>query len=258
MHTILWGDNMAFDIKLETFEGPLDLLLHLIKSAKVDIYDIPIAEITDQYIAYIDDAHEINLDNASEFLIMAATLLEIKSRMLLPKQKQENEDEEEDPRKELVEKLVEYKKYKEFAKQLKSIEENNVIYFKEPELIDDIKTNEFDFKNVTVEGLMFAFKKVLSSYKNKFNKNSEIPKNINYDEYKIEDKINYITDILENEKNIKFSSFFENCESKMELIVTFLAVLELVKLKYIAAYQKDNFDEIIIEKQEKDASWKIS
>lgn len=249
---------MAFDIKLETFEGPLDLLLHLIKSAKVDIYDIPIAEITDQYIKYIDDMNDINLDNASEFLIMAATLLEIKSRMLLPKQKQENDEEEEDPRKELVYKLVEYKKYKEFAKQLKSIEEDNIIYFKQPEPVSGVNKGEADFKNVTVEGLMFAFKNVLNSYKNKFNKNSRIPENINYDEYKIEDKIKYITDIVEDKKSVKFSYFFESCQNKMELIVTFLAMLELIKLKYIAAYQKNNFDDILIEKQENDATWKIS
>jgi segregation and condensation protein A len=129
---------MTISIKLDVFEGPLDLLLHLIRKAEVDIYDIPIAEITDQYISYLKAMEELDLDIASEFLVMAATLIEIKSRMLLPK-KASTDDElsaDEDPRVELVEKLVEYKKYKEFAGVLKEIESSNAIFFKSPEILD--------------------------------------------------------------------------------------------------------------------------
>lgn len=249
---------MAISIKLDIFEGPLDLLLHLIKKAEVDIYDIPVSEIAEQYIVYLKNMEELDLEIASEFLVMASTLLEIKSKMLLPRKKSEDEAAaDEDPRKELVEKLVEYKKYKEFAGWLRDIERDNVIYFKPPEIVDDIEENsEVFFKNITLENLMVAFKRVVSSYENRFNKRAEIPQDIDYDKYRIEDKMEFIEGLLVKKKAIYFSDLFECAESKMEIVVIFLALLELVKLKRIAAVQYENFGDIMIEGQEE--QWKIS
>lgn len=244
---------MGINVKIDIFEGPLDLLLHLIKNAEVDIYDIPIADITDQYITYLKTMKELDLEVASEFLVMAATLVEIKSKMLLPRKK--NMDEEtaadEDPRKELVEKLIEYKKYKEFASVLKEINENTTLFFKSPEIIDDIENQEVFFKNITVENLMVAFKKVVDSYENRYNRKSD---DINYslklDEYKIEDKIEKIKQMVLKEGKVSFSCFFINARSRMEIVVTFLAMLELIKIKLIKAIQYRNYDDITIEGQE--------
>lgn len=248
---------MAINIKIEVFEGPLDLLLHLIKKAEVDIYDIPISDITEQYISYLKAMEELNLEIASEFLVMAATLLEIKSKMLLPKKKvNDNEEQEEDPRKEIVEKLIEYKKYKEFAEQLKMIEEQSSIYFKEPEIIDDIDSKEVFFKNITLENLMVAFKKVMESYERRINQKPLIDKNIDYDEFRIEEKMQYILGLIKIYHRIRFARFFEEASCKLELIVTFLAMLELIKLKKIKVYQVQNFEDIYLEGQEE--SWEIS
>lgn len=248
---------MGLEIKIDIFEGPLDLLLHLIKKAEVDIYDIPISEITNQYIEYLKAMEELDLEIASEFLVMAATLLEIKSKMLLPRKKSEDETAvDEDPRKELVEKLVEYKKYKEFAETLKSIENNNTIFFKPPDIIDDIDNDEIFFKNITLDNLMSAFKKVVTSYENKFNNRSDIPKIIDHDKYKIEEKMEEIKELIRKKGRITFEVFFEKAECKLELIVIFLAMLELIKEKIIRIYQLENFGEIILEGQEE--LWRIS
>lgn len=249
---------MTISIKLDMFEGPLDLLLHLIKSSEVDIYNIPIAEITDQYIFYLKAMEELDLEIASEFLVMASTLLEIKSKMLLPKTSITGDEESADidPRQELVQKLVEYKKYKEFAGMLREMEAKNVIYFKSPEIIDDIENKDIYFKNITVEKLMIAFKRVVDAYENKFNKRSEIPEDIDYDEFRIEDKMEDIKSFVRKYKKVSFELFFKNAKSKLEIIVIFLAMLELIKLRYIKAVQYRNFEDITIEGQ--DALWKIS
>ena len=243
---------MSLKIKLDIFEGPLDLLLHLIKKTEVDIYDIPISEITDQYIAYLKTMEELDLEVASEFLVMAATLLEIKSKMLLPRTRllEDETSADEDPREELIRKLVEYKKYKEFAEELKGIENNNVIFFKPPEIIDDIENEEVFFKNITLENLMVAFKKIMSSYENRYNDRAEIPENIDFDEFRIEDKMQSILKGVSNGRSLSFVSFFENATSKMEIIVTFLAMLELMKLRKILVVQYENFGDIMIEGQE--------
>lgn len=249
---------MSINIKIDAFEGPLDLLLHLIKKAEVDIYDIPISEIAEQYIGYLKEMEELDLDIASEFLVMAATLLEIKSQMLLPKKKnmEDESSDEIDPRQELVEKLVEYKKYKEFAETLKGIEGTNYIFFKEPEEIDDIVNDEVLFKNITLDNLMHSFKRIVGIYENKFNKRGIIPKNIDYDEYKIEDKMDEIQRALLKNKKLQFNQFFLHVKDKLEIVVIFLAMLELIKLRAIKVVQYNNFGDITIEGQEE--KWKIS
>lgn len=240
---------MSINIKLDVFEGPLDLLLHLIKKAEVDIYNIPIAEITEQYLAYLKAMEELDLEIASEFIVMAATLLEIKSKMLLPKAKtNEEEAVDQDPRTELVEKLVEYKKFKEFANFLREVTQDYELYFKEPDIIDDIRENKDVFlKNVNLENIMHAFKKVMDSYQKRYNKRGSIPQNIDHDEYKIEDKMDEILRMLKNKKKMKFSEFFISAKTKLEIVVIFLALLELTKLRHIRVFQENNFSDILIE-----------
>lgn len=249
---------MTLSVKVDVFEGPLDLLLQLIKKAKVDIYDIPIAEITNQYMEYLKAMEELDLEIASEFLLMAATLIEIKSKMLLPKRREENEEiaADEDPRKELVDKLVEYKKYKEFALQLKEYENFGQTFFKQPEVIDDIESTETLFKNITLGNIMKAFKRVIEDYDEKMNKKAAIPEDIDQDEYKIEDKMDEIQNKILINKKMKFQSFFEYAHSKIEIIVTFLAMLELMKLRLIRVIQYENYSDIIIEGR--DEIWRTS
>lgn len=239
---------MVGNIKIEVFEGPLDLLLQLIKTSEIDIYNIPIADITEQYIQYINSMEELDLNIASEFLVMAATLLEIKSRMLLPKKQTLVGEElvEIDPRQELVERLLEYRKYKEFAEQLKGLESTNVLYFKNPEVIDDIEDNDFFFNNISIENLMVAFKRVVDIHERKRNTRGVIPKDINYDEYKIEDKMDEIMEILGISGFMKFELFFEAASEIIEIVVIFLAMLELIKQKKIKVEQQYNFGEIQI------------
>ena len=229
---------MAINIKLDNFEGPLDLLLHLIKSASIDIYDIPIAEITDQYIAYLKSMKDLDLEIASEFIVMAATLLEIKSKMLLPSKKTDDNEEAEDvdPRAELVAKLVEYKKFKEMAERLKEMDLSSVVFLKPEYIVDDIENKDEYFNNITLENLMVTYKKIMDVYKNKFNKRSSISKNIDYDEFKIEDKIKFIKARILTDGRIS-----------LKTVVTFLAVLELMKQKMIRAFQAANFSDIILE-----------
>lgn len=244
---------MSLSVKVDVFEGPLDLLLDLIKKSQVDIYDIPIAQITEQYIEYLKAMEELDLEVASEFLLMAATLIEIKSKMLLPKKKSNTEEtalDEEDPRKELVEKLIEYKKYKEFAFELKKFENVGQMFFKQPEIIDDIEDKETLFKNISLENIMKAFKRVVDDYDKKMNKTSTIPKDIDHDEFKIEDKMDEIQNRILLHKKIKFQSFFEDVKNKVEIIVVFLAMLELIKLRIIRAIQYESYGDIIIEGQD--------
>ncbi len=236
---------MPINVKLQAFEGPLDLLLHLIEKAEVDIYDIPIAEITDQYLDYIHMMKQLDLEVASEFLLMAATLLEIKSKMLLPKPKKENNQEEEiDPREELIQKLIEYKKYKEFSTLLK---EKLIVYekvfYKLPEPIESYLTDYTSLSGVTVDMLTKCFQSILS--KNSKEKRSNV-REIYRDTFTIEDRIISITHLLAAKPAFYFDDLFEGRKSRHEIIVTFMAILELIKQKTIIIEQEKNFDRILI------------
>lgn len=237
------------NIKLQNFEGPFDLLLHLIKKNKMSIYDIKIYDITNQYIEYLETMKEMDLDLTSEFIVMSATLLEIKSKMLLPKPKIEVE-EEDDPRKFLMEKLIEYKKYKKLAKLL--LERRGYegyVFCKKPETIEDTlpKDNKDLLKNLTMLELYNIFNQLMNTYINKMNKTTVIEKQIPIDKYKIEDKLMEVRNILIKKRKLKFSDLESICSCKMEVIVTFLAVLELMKEKEVTVIQPINFDKIYIE-----------
>lgn len=241
---------MKYKLVLDTFEGPLDLLYHLIEKNKVDIYDIPIAQITEQYMAYLNSMKELDLEIASEFLVMASTLLEIKSRMLLPKHNnvegKQLEIEDVDPRDELVKKLIEYKKYKNVALELKNKEEiQKKIYYKSKEEISEYNTEELPkLENIQLKDLVKAFSKVIS--KSKYNENIIKFKEIHKEEITIEDKMKNIIDIISKKKKVKFEELFEGDKNRSMVVITFLSILELIKLKKITVNQKDNFKPIII------------
>jgi len=227
---------MNYNVHLEIFEGPLDLLLYLIRKNDLDIYDIPISQITAEYLEYLDLMKELNLDFASEFLVMAATLMQIKSRMLLPSENTVEDEEKIDPRAELVARLLEYEKYKEAGKILsqKELNEQGVFYRFNPVL------NENDFViDATLFDLIESFRKV-------FNELPKEVKEIVYEEIPIEQKIREILDLLEGRKYINFTEILKKETTRMGLIVVFLAMLELIRLKQIVARQSKLFGEIRI------------
>lgn len=246
---------MAVNIKIENYEGPFDLLLHLIKKNEMDIYDIKIYDITSQYIEYLDKMNEMDLELTSEFIVLAATLIQIKSFMLLPKNNEDSEElciELDDPKKELIEKLIEYKKIKAAAEYLKSKEvETGISHSKKPEIIDDTNTNINTselFKSITLLNLYDIFNSVIEKYYSKLNVKNNFNKRISIDEYKIEDKMLEIVDIVKNNGITSFSDILSKSSYKIEKIVYFLALLELIKLKEVTIVQNENFKEIYLER----------
>lgn len=221
-----------YQVALPVFEGPLDLLLHLIKQNKIDIYDIPIALITKQYLEYIEFMKELDLEIASEFLVMAATLVYIKSKMLLPKPEQQ--EDEEDPRKELVEQLVEYQKFKEISNLLKERYQIWSGAFSRKTSQEE----EFLTEELNVFDLLTALKRILDRPEPKI----PIPRQT----IKVEDKIEEILNTLKEKKSFSFDELFGSEVTKLEIIVTFLALLELLRTKIIRAYQSKPFGKILI------------
>ncbi len=244
------------NIKIENFEGPFDLLLHLIKKNKMDIHNVNIYDITVQYIDYINKLKEIDLDLASEFIVMAATLIEIKSRSLLPrKTRAENKDSqsEEDLQSTLFDKLLEYRKFKRISQYMlsKYVSEGNS-YFKKPEIIFQKKDLNIDlneiFKGMDIMDFYVKYKYLINSYNQKQNSSNPIKTNIYIDKFKVEDKIKYLKE--RDETIIKFDDIVKSCKEKIEIIVTFIAILELVKQKYFKVIQVDRFRNIIIQKNQ--------
>lgn len=228
---------MVLKVALPVFEGPLDLLLHLIKQNKIDIYDIPIALITKQYLEYLELMRELNLEIASEFLVMAATLIFIKSKMLLPKDEQLPD--EEDPRQELIEQLLEYEQFKDAAKTLRERYE----FWSKAFLRQAKREEEFFLQDLSIFDLLTALQKILSKTEHKVN----VPK----ETIKVEDKIDEILEILKVQKRLIFAQIFETRKngklSRLEIIVTFLALLEILRLRLARAYQESLFGDIVIE-----------
>ena len=225
--------------KLEVFEGPLDLLMHLIEKNKVNIYDIPIAEITDQYLGYLERMEEMDLELSSEFLMMAANLLYIKSRMLLPKYS--DPEEEEDPRQELVDKLLEYQKYKRISEYFGDRQHQyNHILYKEPEEIELPERDEYEgFMPLSVEDLIKAFDNIFLR-KSRLAPPSEkaFEKIVKYELISIKAKAAEILEILKQNKRVRFTELFEALCYRPEIVARFLAVLELIRDHRILAVQK--------------------
>jgi len=242
----------SYNIKIPAFEGPLDLLLHLIKENKMDIYDIPIAEITGQYLQYIEMMKELDLDLAGDFLVMAATLIHIKSRMLLPVDEEAPADEQEDPRLELVQRLLEYQAFKEASFTLREKEEEWMNVFHREPLKEDAEAEtepaepELYLFDVNLFDLLGAFKKILDTAP------PELVQ-ITRAALTVKDKISLIVDLLENNETVRFEDLFKEDRSRPQLIVTFVALLELIRLGLARAYQEKDFGNIwVINPQKKE------
>ncbi len=243
---------MSYKLKLDIFEGPLDLLLYLIKKNDINVYDIPIAKITDQYMEYIEMMKLLDLEFVGDFLVMAATLMQIKSRMLLPPDPSQ-EEEEADPRDELVRKLQEYKVFKEIADHLKTMETERQKLFPRKMDEDLLKEMEEESKEVYFEASLFdlinAFTKALNRFK-------ESPVyEVRPEEFTVEQKIHDILHALLRQPRVLLTEFFVNTSSKMEVIVTFMAILELIRLREIKVMQKRLFSDIeVFRNLEKEAA----
>ena len=236
---------MEYKVICHDFEGPMDLLLHLIKQSNMDIFDVSIEEITKQYLDYINMMEELNLNIASEYLVMAAELLEIKSFYLLPKKEVETEDEyEEDPREELVRRLLEYERYKNITEALKECEsKRNEIYTKEPSNMDEFKIKSDKVEETfSMEDLMKAFSKLLER------KEFEKPLNtkITNKEYSVNERSIEIKNVLKLRKKVEFTELFE-IYTKDYLVVTFLSILDLAKKQELNILQDNNFNKIYLE-----------
>ena len=232
---------MALSVKIESFEGPLDLLLHLIDVNKFNIFDIPIVEITAQYMDYLKSMETEDLNVMSEFLVMAATLLHIKSRMMLPKAPKNEEGEEEDPRQELVERIIEYRRFKAVSEQLEDMAKEQQRFFSRPS--QSLHIRHLPPENLSLDELVEAFFAVARSKEDRVS----IPKVlVEKAKYTVEEKLGVIIDRLYAAGGeMLFVDAFDT-GTKEELIVTFLAMLELIKLKSIVVYQPYQFGEIII------------
>ena len=262
-HGVLGGILMDFEgefilemnVKLQAFEGPLDLLLHLIDKNKVDIYDIPIVEITDQYMEYVRAMDNSDLDVMSEFLLMATTLLDIKSRMLLPREEKEEEDvEEEDPRAELVQQLLEYKMYKTISYELRDRQmDASLVFYKEPTIPEEVLKYEqpVDLEelmgDLTLNKLNDIFNQVLKRQDNRRDPIRSTFGKIKKEEVSLEQKMEWTIAFAKAHNTFSFRNLLEAAHSKTEVIVTFLCILEMMKAGQINIAQEDTFADILIE-----------
>lgn len=244
---------MGIPVKLQVFEGPLDLLLHLIDKNKIDIYDIPIVEITDQYLEYIQQMQREDLNIMSEFMVMAATLLDIKCRMLLPKEVDE-EGQEEDPREELVQQLLEYKMYKYMSYELRDrMGEASMMAYKSPTLPPEVlayrepvDTEEL-LGDLTLKKMHTIFKSILRRQEDKVDPIRSQFGEIQQEEVSLPEKMNDVEAYARKHRHFSFRSLLKRQCSKVQLVVTFLAILELMKVGKIRISQEHIFDDIIID-----------
>ncbi|MCQ2910620.1 MAG: segregation/condensation protein A [Clostridia bacterium] len=247
------------NVKLEVFEGPFDLLYSLIEKHKIDIYDIPMAFIASEYVKEVEAMEEKDIDNIGEFLIMAATLLKIKSKMLLPLEKDEN-DEEIDPRLELVTRLLEYKRFKDVCEELRAMEEESgdIAFKGNQKILQEYKESiDYDtfLEGVNMDVLTQAFLKIMKQERKPEEKPDDKETAHHIEEtvrkkrvFTVEMQMTHIYDRLSNFDNVKFSELFEDSEDKMEKVMTFLALLEMIKMKKLKVTQDEIFGEINIEK----------
>lgn len=236
-----------YKVKFEVFEGPLDLLLYLVKKEEVDIYEVDLTKLATQFIEYVDMMRQLDLDVAGEFLVMAATLMYIKSRELLPKEQQvqsEEEEDQEDPRWELIRKLVEYKKFKDAAAQLQQREiEMEFIYPRRPGKID----LNADRPAPKVEASIFDLLNAVNAVLRRISQRDD-PRDIFEDKFSVSEKIEQLVQLTTEKSVVKFSELFVNAISRPEVICTFLALLELIRMKQLVCMQGDEFGDIEITK----------
>lgn len=231
------------DIKLKDFEGPLDLLLHLVSKYEMDIYDVPIVEVIEQYLAYIATLQAMRLEVAGEYMLMASQLMLIKSRKLLPKMIEES-PEDDDPEVELISQIEEYRKYKLLSQEMASQHEIRAQHFSKPkhELIyDDVSLNH---DKSTID-LYLAFSKIMAQKQEELKYSHTT---ISRDDYRIEDLMNHVRQELERRETISLSKLFNKAASLQEVITIFLATLELIKIHEVVVHQEDNFEEVVLTK----------
>jgi len=245
LESYLTGRGEDYRVKLEIFEGPLDLLLHLIRKNEVDIYDIPLTLIVEQYMAYLDMLNSLNLDVAGEFLVMAATLSHIKSRMLLPLEEMEGQEEPGDPRAELVRRLLEYQRFKEAADELLNLDQlGRDVHTRRPdeeEIHKAMKESGIElvhFAEVGIFQLLDAFKEVLERAK------ITDWHEVTLERISITEKISFIMEMMQKRESIGFEELFSGEAGRGELIVAFLAILELLRLRILRAHQSEPFGAI--------------
>lgn len=233
-----------YKIRLPNFEGPFDLLLYFIKRDELNIYDIPIARITEEYLKYIRVMRYLDLELAGEFLVMVATLMYIKTQMLLPKAVIGEDGEAEDPRTILVQRLIEYKQFKEASMQLEKCADNQkYVYYKNlfsPDSLTDVQDDNVFYDNSTLFDLLRAFKKAMDRSDGRINEHI-----VNILPVTVEEKISYVMQKLKLNKRIRFFDLV-NGENRLNIIVTFLALLEMIKIRLIIILQDDLFDDIVI------------
>ena len=235
---------MEITLKIDDFEGPLDLLLHLIKEKKMDLLNLKLEVIIDEYLLFIEKMEEMNLDIASSYLVMASELIEMKSKLLLPRQ-EEVKEEEEDPKERLVNRLIEYQRYKELSKDFKELEkERKSLYTRLPEDLKIYREDEKLINNsdVTVDDLLLAFQKFLERKKKEQPLNTQVTKK----EITVEERTISIRKIFSNKKRVNFLELFDVL-TKEYVVVTFLAILEMAKKNEIKISQEDKYGEIICE-----------
>lgn len=234
--------ELPYQVRIENFEGPLDLLLHLIKKNEINIYDIPVAMIARQYLEYLDAMEELNLNVAGDFLVMAATLLQIKSKMLLPVDETADDDEEgPDPREELVRRLLEYKAFKEAARRLDDQEKvwREVFWREQSPSVEEVE-EDLPLENVSLFDLVDALKEVLE--RNPSSRLLEIiPDNLT-----VRERMNLILERLEGKDSVSFAALFEGATHRMVIVVTFLALLELMRLRVARVFQAETFGPILV------------
>ena len=241
-------------IKVADFEGPFDLLLHLIKKNKMDIYNVEIYKVTNQYLEYLNTRKVMDLEITSEFIVVAATLIEIKSKNLLPKVKVEEEENEEDIEKRLMERLIEYKRFKAVSEFFNDkYVSSGEVFSKKPEVIEEIKPEKVDnddiFKNITLLDLYNIYNKILENYREKQNKVNVVQKKIYVDKYKVEDKMEELLKKFNSVEVIEFNNLMKESSCKLETVVIFLALLELIKIRTIQVFQDENFSNILIKRR---------
>lgn len=243
--------NNEYEVKLDLFEGPLDLLLYLVQKSEVDIINISVSEISKQYLEYLDIMRDLNINVASEYLSMAATLVRLKSRELLPEGESETIEEEEEiiNREQLIEKLLEYKKFKEAAGSLRTYEAEHIGSFSRGQSEDietGIHSHDTSMDTITMFDLIAAFKNVLERYEKEGHPEGQT---IKTEDVRLDDRIDYILSKIEETKEIRFDDLFLSDMRKIVLVVTFMAILELIKMERISFRQEEQFGSLYIKKR---------
>ena len=245
---------MSYTIHTEAFEGPFDLLLFFIERDELDIYDIPISKITEEFLDFLKKMESLNIDLASEFILVAATLMRIKAKMLLPRKELNELGEEIDPRNELVQKLLEYKRYKSILEEMRDLEDKRAAQFNRVNITEELKEIankalvDVELESITLFKLMKVFDAVMQRY-NDSKKQRVVHQIYNYN-YSIQDQQNYIFTLIDNHKKCDFKSVFNICQDRIHAIVTFLALLELLNLQKISILQGEGINNFWIQSGE--------